>query len=312
MSSQAVIARSIIRRDRPAQCRAVAPFIASRHAERAASIAGSRASGRPARWWRSATPRGSRIVRATAAWSRPESSTKAACAKSVRPASTARRIRPALSCRVVRRCRTRRAVAAAPEPSHRSSATRSPASRVIRAQRSTPSQPQSVTKSDRDRATASPIAWRTSGGRSGRASSASRRTDSPPQRSTMRSSRPVVIRAVGFPISVTSVSRSPISASAPETACDRWWRAAITARIASEPSAAASTRSASVSTGERARIGPATSGTSQERATTRGRGARAEGAQVSASARRTRGDGSSRRASSAVLASQASSAPRSP
>ena len=312
MASQAVRARSIIRRDRPAPVLAMPPWLASRHADRAAVKAGSSTGGKPALRWRAAKAAAgaSCISPATRRAGRPARSASAVSAKAIWPDRMARRSRPAFSWPQAFRWATRRARSTGCASALKARVARSCASRLARSLRAGVSQPEDTAKAESDSASRVVTLWRTSRGRSGRARTASRRRAASPWRSTMRIRLPVVIWAPRLRASATRASASPISARAPATAGDRFGRRAMARRTVRQPMATPSTRSASPRTGERARTMAAISAWSPASPTISVRGAVAQPAQASARARRTRLEGSSRSARRVASASQAMSSER--
>ena len=275
----------------------------------AAEKAGSSEAGSPAlrQSALSPAPRLSRSKAATRSSGKPDSETKAASAKAGSPLSRERRISPEVSRPVTLSTSTMAGASLASPPAASATATRSVDSRASRALRSGVSQPQPVMKLANVSETLAAIVCRRPPGRSTRSSSASRSAPLSPWRSIIRSSEKSGISAVRLPASVTSASSQPTSANAAQTLTGRQRRMAMAFWASMSPTAAASTRSASVNTGECARTSAATSLCSAIRQSARLRGVRIEGAISSAIARRTSGEGSSISAISAVSASWRSS-----
>ena len=273
--SQAVSAASIIERARRGPSMPLRPPLASCQTVRPARIAGSNRAGRPARRWRAAKPApcGSSISPATRARLSPLSSASAISAKGRRRDRIARRISPAVSCSCTRRCATSRTSCASSASSLSARAAASRASRAARSPRSELIQPALWPKRESCSAIRATREWRTSIGRSVRARSAWRSSAFSPCRSTIRIRAAVPIAASGLRASATREGAPPTSARAAATGFDRSDRPATAARVASQPMATQSTRSASISTGERASTRQAISGWSEARATINGRGA---------------------------------------
>ena len=260
---------------------------------------------------REAAPRaGRQSSAATRPAGSPDSSAKAASAKPMLRDSSARRIKAGRE--LARPAQMRRRGARRPprvggrgQGERRSS--RAPRGRCARALGR--SQPQPVTKRDRLADKAAAIACRDRERQVGAARAAPRAgAGSAPCRSTIRARLTPVMSAPGLAASAASAPRRPISASAADDRDGQSGRSAMAVWTELVAERRASTRSASVSTGERASTSVGDVALVVGERDDRGGAAhRGESAKASASARRTSGDGSSSSAVSAVSASRRSS-----